>query len=73
METTKDKNDFTKILEKLAAKTLESKQKESKKVEEFDFHNMFIELEKTLKQYQNEHSKKSSESEIKLSELTLTA
>jgi len=73
METTKDKNDFTKILEKLAAKALESKQKESKKVEEFDFHNMFIELEKTLKQYQNEHSKKSSESEIKLSELTLTA
>lgn len=72
MERTKEKNDFTKILEKLAAQNEEQNKPRKKSIEKFDFNIMFTELEKTLKQYQNEHSKKSSESELKLSELTLT-
>lgn len=72
MKTIKEKNDFTKILEKLAAQKEEQKQGRTKSIENFDFNSMFTELEKTLKKYQNEHSKKSSESELKLSELTLT-
>ena len=72
METIKEKDDFTKILEKLAAQNAEQKKSEMRSIEKFDFHSMYSELEKTLKKYQNEHSKKSSESELKLSELTLT-
>jgi hypothetical protein len=72
METIKEKDDFTKILEKLSAQKGEGNQPKEKNIEQFDFQRMFIELERTLKEYQNEYSKKNTESELKLSELTLT-
>lgn len=73
METIKKTNGFTKALENLKAEREKQKTTDSKNIDQFDFHGMFLELEKNLKRYQNEHATKGIESEIKLAELTLTA
>lgn len=72
METIREQTDFIKILKKLVDEKKTQEEDASKKLEEFDFYIMFTELEKILKEYQNAHSKKSCESELELSELTLT-
>lgn len=58
------------VLERLKK---QSQTKDDSKIKDFDFKSMFDELDKSLKEYKKDFAEKSSASEIKLSELTLTS
>lgn len=65
------KSNFELVLERLKNKHQESRN--SDKIKDFDFEDMFEQLDKSLDNYKRDYIKKSSDSEQKLSELTLTA
>ncbi|MBK1442760.1 hypothetical protein JHJ32_22395 [Parapedobacter sp. ISTM3] len=58
------------VLERLKK---QNQAKDDSKIKDFDFKGMFDELDKSLNEYKKDFAEKSSASEIKLSELTLTS